>query len=174
MPQVGFWAYPVKFARLDQAVHHRTPVTSVIITEEELVFPQADRTQGSFGGVIVYLCQSIFTEVSQRFFAVQKIPERCGQSVFSRGICHLFFHRVIQRQQKGFASALPYPESLRLRKTAYFFLYGILLTDTRQCLFAVSDVRVGSHTSLIPLRVCAIQAASVNGPPLRSSLNNLS
>lgn len=58
----------VKFARLDQAVHHRPPVTSVIISEEQPVFlSQADGAKGPFGGVIVCALQgTIFPSVKIR------------------------------------------------------------------------------------------------------------
>lgn len=67
MLQVGFRIYPVQFACLDQAVHHRTSVTTMIITEEQpVLFSLADGTEGSFDGVIMCALQGTHNNVCER------------------------------------------------------------------------------------------------------------
>lgn len=53
-------------------------------TLNEVAFPKTDGTKGSFGCVVIRLCQAIITVVAQRIPLVQGISERFAQTGFFR------------------------------------------------------------------------------------------
>ncbi len=65
--EVAFWLHSVHFARPDQAVQQRSPLSSMIRTEEQVVFAaQTDHPQRIFSDVIVRLSPAIICIVRQR------------------------------------------------------------------------------------------------------------
>lgn len=83
MAKVGLRIDAIEPARTDQTVQQCTTLTSVITSEEDVVlFTQADGTKGSFGSVIIRLCQAIIAVVAQRIPLVQCISERLAQPGF--------------------------------------------------------------------------------------------
>ena len=78
--EVAFWLHSVQFARPDQAVQQRSPLSSMIRTEEQVVFAaQTDHPQRIFSDVIVRLSPAIICIVRQRRPLVQGVCERFRQ-----------------------------------------------------------------------------------------------
>ena len=78
--EVAFWLHSVQFARPDQAVQQRSPLSSMILTEEQVVFAaQTDHPQRIFSDVIVRLSPAIICIVRQRRPLVQGVCERFRQ-----------------------------------------------------------------------------------------------
>ncbi len=76
--EVAFWLHSVQFARPDQAVQQRSPLSSMIRTEEQVVFAaQTDHPQRIFSDVIVRLSPAIICIVRQR--AVRMVLESQGE-----------------------------------------------------------------------------------------------
>jgi hypothetical protein len=70
-------------ARPDQTIQQGSALTAVVAAEEDkILFPKTDGTKGSFGSVVIRLCQAIITVVAQRIPLVQGISERFAQTGF--------------------------------------------------------------------------------------------
>lgn len=81
MAKVGFRIDTIQPARPDQSVQQGSALTTVVAAEEDkILFPKTDGTKGSFGSVVIRLCQAIFTVVAQRIPLVQDISERFAQT----------------------------------------------------------------------------------------------
>ncbi len=75
-----FWLHIVQFARPDQAVQQRSPLSSMIRTEEQVVFAaQTDHPQRILSYVVISLGPAVVSIVSQRWPLVQYVRERFRQ-----------------------------------------------------------------------------------------------
>ncbi|STL31551.1 Uncharacterised protein [Escherichia coli] len=80
MAEVAFWIHIVQFARSDQAVQQRSPLATVVRTEEQEVFTtQTDRPQRIFSDVVICFSPAIVCIVRQCRPLVQGVRERFRQ-----------------------------------------------------------------------------------------------
>ena len=147
MAKVGFRIDTIQPARPDQSVQQGSALTTVVAAEEDkILFPKTDGTKGSFGSVVIRLCQAIFTVVAQRIPLVQYISERFAQTGLFRQRLIFFYQPFMQRCQQWFALRLSGCQTLFCREAAYFFFYRVQLTDTFQgffrcrCVSAYTDI----------------------------------
>ena len=142
MAKVGFQIDTSQPAHPDQSVQQGSALTTVVAAEEDkILFPKTDGTKGSFGSVVIRLCQAIFTVVAQRIPLVQDISERFAQTGLFRQRLIFFYQPFMQRCQQWFALRLSGCQTLFCREAAYFFFYRVQLTDTFQGLFCCRCLR---------------------------------
>ena len=66
MAKVAFWIHAVQFARPDQSVQQRSPLTTMVRAEEQEVFTtQTDRPQGIFSDVVIGFSPAVLRIVRQ-------------------------------------------------------------------------------------------------------------
>lgn len=103
MAKVVFWIHVVQFARPDQAVQQRSPLTTMVRAEEQEVFTtQADRPQGIFSDVVVCFDLAIVRIVRQCRPLVKCVRERLCQICVLRQGLHLFTQPAFQGFQQRF------------------------------------------------------------------------
>ena len=85
MAKVGLRIDTIEPACSDKTIQQGSALTAVVAAEEDkILFPKTDGTKGSFGCVVIRLCQAIITVVAQRIPLVQGISERFAQTGFFR------------------------------------------------------------------------------------------
>jgi hypothetical protein len=83
MAKVGLRIDTIEPACSDKTIQQGSALTAVVAAEEDkILFPKTDGTKGSFGCVVIRLCQAIITVVAQRIPLVQGISERFAQTGF--------------------------------------------------------------------------------------------
>lgn len=102
-------------------------IAVVAAEEDKILFPKADSTKGSFGSVVIRLCQTIITVVAQRIPLVQGISERLAQPGFfrQRGA---FLHQPVMQISAAAILTVRLPAA-HCREAAYFLFYRHQLTD---------------------------------------------
>lgn len=77
MTKVGFRNDAIEPACSDKTIQQGSALTAVVAAEEDkILFPKTDSTKGSFGCVVIWLCQTIITVVTQGIPLVQSISIR--------------------------------------------------------------------------------------------------
>ncbi len=174
MAKVGFRIDTIEPACSDKTIQQGSALTAVVAAEEDkILFPKTDGTKSSFGCVVIRLCQAIITVVAQRIPLIQGISERFAQTGFFRQSGAFLHQPVMQGYQQRLTSGPPgcQPLSCRRPRIASSIAYsspirfsGFLCCCCMSAYIDVVDFR----------RAWAQQAASANGPPSRSALNNRS
>lgn len=85
MAKVSLRIDAIQPARTDQTVQQRTTLTTVIATEEDVVFlTKADGSKRTFSGIVIRFSKTVIAVVVQSIPLVQKITERLAQPGFFR------------------------------------------------------------------------------------------
>lgn len=111
MAQISFWIDTVQAARSDQSVQQCTTLSSVIATEENVIFsPRQTACKARSAVLLSWLRQTVIIEVAERAPLIQNICECFSQPRFFRQPDSLLHHPLIQRCQS------PHVISLQLKR----------------------------------------------------------